>query len=79
MLLVPNKNAHPDLTVLAVSAFLLSVIKKNKVVPYSDLYARLIAYEERAIYLFEDSLSLLYLFGLVAYHPKNDIVEYLGK
>lgn len=78
MLLLPNKNAHPDLTILSVSAFLLSILKKCKVQAYSDLYGKLTAHEERASYLFEGALDLLFLLGLIQYHPKNDIVEYVG-
>ncbi|MGE8351170.1 MAG: ABC-three component system middle component 8 [Pseudomonas protegens] len=78
MLLLPNKNAHPDLTILSVSAFLLTVLKKHKVQAYSDLYSKLAIHEERASYLFEGALDLLFLLGLIQYHPKNDIVEYVG-
>ena len=79
MLLLPNKNAHPDLTIVSVSAFLLTVLKKYKVQAYSDLYGKLAAHEKRASYLFEGSLDLLFLLGLVKYHQKNDIIEYIGK
>lgn len=79
MLLLPNKNAHPDLTILSVSAFLLSTLKKQKVQAYSDLYSKLVSHEERASYLFEAALDLLFLLGLIQYYPKNDILEYVGK
>ncbi|ASV39448.1 hypothetical protein CI807_25645 [Pseudomonas sp. NS1(2017)] len=79
MLLLPNKNAHPDLTILSVSAFLLSVLRKYRVQPYSDLYGKLVSHEKRASYLFERALELLFLLGLVQYHPRNDILEYVGK
>lgn len=79
MLLLPNKNAHPDLTILSVSAFLLSVLRKYRVQPYSDLYSKLVNHEKRASYLFEGALEFLFLLGLVKYHPRNDILEYVGK
>lgn len=78
MLLLPNKNAHPDLTVLSVSAFLLSVLRKHKVQAYSDLHSKLVIHEKRASYFFEAALDLLFLLGLIHYHPKNDIIEYVG-
>ncbi|WP_413052585.1 ABC-three component system middle component 8 [Pseudomonas bubulae] len=28
--------------------------------------------------MFEGALDLLFLLGLIQYHPKNDIVEYVG-
>lgn len=79
MLLLPNKNAHPDLTVLSVSAFLLEHLRKHRVGRYSDLYERLSKYESRAVTLFEPALETLYMLGLIEYHKKNDLVEYIGK
>ncbi|ENQ1530565.1 hypothetical protein ACEOHI_001841 [Vibrio parahaemolyticus] len=48
MLLQPNKNSHPDLTILAVSSFLLKRIKSKKVETYSDLYKELKNKNEKA-------------------------------
>ncbi|HDM8234420.1 TPA: hypothetical protein P0E28_003864 [Vibrio campbellii] len=79
MLLQPNKNSHPDLTVLAVSSFLLKRIKYKKVVPYSSLYEELKKKNEKAIYLLDLSLEFLFILGLIEYHEKNDLVEYIGK
>lgn len=79
MLLLPNKNAHPDLTVLSVSAFLLEHLRKNRIGQYSDLYERLSKHESRAVTLFEPALETLYMLGLIEYHKKNDLVEYIGR
>lgn len=78
MLLMPNKNSHPDLTVLAVSGFLLGSIKNSKFESYSDLLEKLNTYDARANILFKPSLQLLFLLGLVDYHRKNDLIEYVG-
>jgi hypothetical protein len=75
---MPNKNSHPDLTVLAVSGFLLGSIKKSKFESYSDLLEKLNYYDARANILFKPSLQLLFLLGLVDYHRKNDLIEYVG-
>lgn len=79
MLLKPNKNSHPDLTVLAVSAFLLKRIKSKKVEPYSDLYDALKKYDNKAISLLDLSLDFLFILDLITYHEKNDLLEYTGQ
>ena len=79
MLLLPNKNAHPDLTVLSVSSFLLDYLIKNRIGQYAELYERLSKHESRAVSLFEPALATLYLLGLIEYHRKNDLIEYVGK
>ncbi|PSV38018.1 ABC-three component system middle component 8 [Photobacterium sp. GB-210] len=79
MLLKPNKNSHPDLTVLAVSSFLLKRIKLKKVEPYSDLYEALKKNNKKAISLLDLSLEFLFILGLVEYHEKNDLIEYIGQ
>tara|TARA_B100000809_G_C15139184_1_gene532158 strand:- start:6707 stop:6946 length:240 start_codon:yes stop_codon:yes gene_type:complete len=79
MLLKPNKNSHPDLTVLAVSSFLLKKMKKKRVMPYSDLYGALKKHNGKTTFLFDVSLEFLFILGLIEYHEKNDILEYKGQ
>jgi hypothetical protein len=79
MLLKPNKNSHPDLTVLAVSSFLLKRVKNKKVESYSDLYEALKKYNRNAISLLDLSLGFLFILGLIEYHGKNDVLEYTGQ
>lgn len=79
MLLQPNKNANPDLTVLAISSFMLQRLKRQKVEVYSDLYEALLSHNKRAASLMDPALSFLYLLDLVEYHIKNDLIEYTGK
>jgi len=79
MLLEPNKNSHPDLTVLAVSSFLLKRVKSKKVESYSDLYEALKKKNNKAISLLDLSLEFLFILGLVEYHDKNDLIEYVGQ
>ncbi|HIF9391769.1 TPA: ABC-three component system middle component 8 [Photobacterium damselae] len=79
MLLKPNKNSHPDLTILAISSFLLKRIKSKKVEPYSNLYDALKKKNEKAISLLDLSLEFLFILGLVEYHEKNDLIEYIGQ
>jgi hypothetical protein len=79
MLLQPNKNADPDLTILSVSTFVLHRLKKNKFETYGDLQEALTKKNRKAISLLTMSLNFLYLLGLIQYYPKNDLIEYLGR
>ena len=78
MLLQPNKNANPDLTVLAVTAFLLKRLKKSRFESYTDLREALVAHNKNTSSLFVSSLNFLFILGLIDYHTKNDLVEYVG-
>lgn len=76
MLLSPNKNSDPDLTILAAASVILSQLKKKKIKTISELGKDLIRYNKKSISLLEPSLELLFLLGLIEYHKKNDLVEY---
>jgi uncharacterized protein YfkK (UPF0435 family) len=78
MLLLPNKSSHPDLTVLAVSTFILNRIKSRKIESYSDLYEAVKKKDDKSISLLNLSLEFLFILGLIKYHEKNDLVEYVG-
>lgn len=79
MLLKPNKNAHPDLTIMAVASFLLKRIKKNRLETITDLKLATIENNKDSALLLEPALEFLFLLGLVEYHTKNDVIEYVGK
>lgn len=78
MLLKPNKNADPDLTIMATSTFLLKKLKKNQFEKITELRLALMENNKNAVALLEPSLELLFILGLVEYHPKNDLIEYTG-
>ncbi|EOL9049708.1 ABC-three component system middle component 8 [Cronobacter turicensis] len=78
MLLKPNKNADPDLTIMATSTFLLKELKQNQFEKISELRLALMENNKNAVALLEPSLELLFILGLVEYHPKNDLIEYTG-
>lgn len=63
MLLMPNKNSHPDLTVLAVSGFLLGSIKKSKFESYSDLLESLILTMLGRIFYLNRACSCFFFWG----------------
>lgn len=78
MLLKPNKNADPDLTIMATSALLLKELKKNQFEKITDLRLLLMEHNKNTVALLEPSLEFLFILGLVEYHPKNDLIEYTG-
>jgi hypothetical protein len=78
MSLQPNKNNHPDLTVISASTLILKRLKSRRVESYSGLYDALNKSNKHLSTLFNDSLEFLFLLGLIEYHTKNDLIEYTG-
>lgn len=78
MLLKPNKNANPDLTVMAASSFLLKRIKKSRLETITELTLALLENDKNSTSLIEPALEFLFLLGLIEYHTKNDLIEYTG-
>ncbi|WP_262244837.1 ABC-three component system middle component 8 [Serratia liquefaciens] len=76
---MPNKSSDPELTILAVSATILKILKKKKVALYSEIYHEIGKQNDKATYLFNMALELLFLMALIEYYPKNDLLEYIGK
>lgn len=79
MILLPNKNSHPDLTVVAVAVFLIKKLRKIKFGRYAELYDALEKHDKRSISLFNSALGFLYLLGVIEYHAKNDLIEWIEK
>lgn len=76
-MLRPSKHSHPDRTVINVALLLLARLASRRLQDYGEL----LSYARKAVpggdVLFRPSLSLLFLLGLVRYHPKTDAVEYV--
>lgn len=77
-MLRPTKHSNPDRTVLFLSMLLLQRIKKQRIESYDDLLALAKSKVKGGGVLFVQSLNLLFLFGLIAYHSKTDSLEYVG-
>jgi hypothetical protein len=77
-MLRPTKHSHPDRTVVSVALILLARLRARRLEDYDALrkYARNAVAGGDVLFL--PSLSLLYLMGLVDYHPKTDAIEYVG-
>lgn len=76
-MLIPSKNYHPDDTVLAAATCLLLVLRAYRILQYEELRSRLLTRND-SDYLFTPAIDLLYLLGLVEYHPNTDAFEYVG-
>ena len=76
-MILPSKHEHPDLTLLTISAVLLKRIKKAKVESLGDLRAILREHRPEADPMLMPALFLLYLLGLIEYHPKTDTIAYV--
>ncbi len=78
-MLRPTKHSHPDRTVINASTLILARLKKQRLAGYAEL-RQLVRQQipKGADTLFVPALDLLYLLGLLQYHPKTDAFEYTG-
>lgn len=77
MTIKPNKHSNPDQTVIAASALLLKTLMKSGVETYDSLEEILDTRIEDGKYLFLPALNLLYVLGVIEYHKKSDVFEYV--
>ena len=78
MTLQPNKHSNPDQTIIAAAALILKTLRKRGVEQYDDLCDIVEGKIENGKLLFLPALNLLYLLGVIDYHKKSDVFEYLG-
>lgn len=78
-MLRPTKHSHPDKTVINIAFVLLSYLKKMRVADFARLRELARRANRGGDVLLLPALNLLYLLGLLEYHPKNDSFEYLGQ
>lgn len=77
-MLTPKKHLNLDVSVLRVSSLLLSELRRRGVVEIEKLRAYAIRRAgEDAEMVFLPSLNFLFLLGRIAYHDKNDTIEFL--
>jgi hypothetical protein len=74
-MLRPTKHSHPDLTIVAVAAVLLSVLRKKRSQSYNALEASLRKRLPERVYLFLPAVHLLFLMGLLTYRRQTDSFE----
>ncbi|HDL1112645.1 TPA: hypothetical protein PWU90_000805 [Mannheimia haemolytica] len=75
----PNKYTHPDKAIISSSYELLKRLREERVVSFDEMQETIVKYTQSGNILFLPAISLLFLWGLVEYHPKNDCFEYIGK
>jgi len=78
-MLRPTKHSHPDKTVIHVAFVILSYLRKMRVAEFSRLRELARKANRGGDVLLLPALNLLYVLGLLEYHPKNDSFEYLGQ
>lgn len=82
-MLRPNKHTNLNMSVLSLSAQILKLIKKERIIEYDALLAALCKKfdgEKKQIevkHIFLPAINLLHLLGLLDYHVKTDSFEYI--
>ena len=77
-MLRPNKHANPDQTVIGVATIVLKQLKSNKVESFSKIEDNIEQHVPGGKYLMIPALDLLYMLGIIEYHQKNDVFEFVG-
>lgn len=68
-----DKNTDPSLTILYISSLILKTLKKNDLIPYSDLRNYVIKNSsEKAEFLFPYAISFLYTINKLEYISNLD-------
>lgn len=78
MILRPTKHSHPDSTVINTALRLLVYLKKNRFEDFEVLRKEIKSTISGGEILFLPALNFLYLFGLIEYRLKNDLIEFVG-
>ena len=77
-MLTPTKYMDLDLSVLRISSLMVKLLKRNKVMEYSELLNYLSdKIGEDVKHVFIASLDFLYLIGKVEYYLISDSLEFL--
>ncbi len=77
-MLRPTKHSHPDRTVINAALLLLARLKLRRLDAYDSLRKHTKKLISGGDFLFLPALNLLFLIGLIVYHPKTDSIEYVG-
>jgi len=77
-MLTPTKHMNLDNSLIRISALIIKIIKKSKIIKCNELLNKLINSEgENVRYSFLPALNFIFLFGLVEYYPKTDSLEFI--
>lgn len=75
----PDKYTHPDKSVVFTAAIILNKLRAERIVGFNLLLGVVKEYTGVDYVLFTPAIHLIYLLGLVEYHPKTDSFEYIGR
>ncbi len=77
-MLLPHKYLNLELSVISITAIILSIFKTDNFIRYDDLLQKLIDIKgEEVKETFLPSLSFLYLIGKIKYHQGVDSIEFI--
>ena len=77
-MLLPHKYLNLELSVISITAIILSIFKTDNFIRYDDLLQKLIDIKgEEVKETFLPSLSFLYLIGKIKYHQSFDSIEFI--
>ncbi len=77
-MLRPTKHSDPHRTVLPVAGLMLQRLRRYRTESLADLRGYVRKKAPDLDVLFVPAVDLLFLLGLVEYHPKTDSFEYVG-
>lgn len=75
----PDKYTDPDKSVMYAATLMLKSLRGDRYVDFDKLLSVVKQATGSDYVLFMPAINLLYLLGLVEYHPTNDSFEYTGK
>lgn len=75
----PDKYTDPDKSVMYATTLMLKSLKNDRYIAFDKLLSVVKKATDCDYVLFMPAINLLYLLGLIEYHPTNDSFEYIGK
>lgn len=77
-MLIPTKHMDLDNSLIRISALIIKIIKRAKIIKCNELLDKLINSEgENVRYSFLPALNFIFLFGLIEYYPKTDSLAFI--
>lgn len=75
----PAKHMNLKYCVINIAGDIIKILSKQKIIEYTALLNKLqLKYGEDVKYNYISSLNLVYLFGKIKYHPKEDVFEMIA-
>lgn len=78
-MLIPTKHDHPDLTILATSAVVLSLLRQKRSSSYEEVREALEQTHPQAPLMLPLATTFLFALGLIEYAPATDAFIFRGE